>query len=125
MGGGSGLHEGFVGQTPNRGRRGGRQDERRGAGEEAGAEALEQVAQAASDQAAETAVLARLHTDDRGAARGTPEALGKEEEEPVLLARTRDQHDGKVCPQVLGRHLYPAMKDAAVGAGSAPRAAGG
>ena len=42
----------------------------------------------------------------------------------MLLARGCNQHYVAVCPQVLGRHLYTALKDAAIGAGGALRDVG-
>lgn len=67
--------------------------------------------------------LAEPHGPPQGPGR-TPRGLGREEEDLVLLARACDQHHVAVCPGVLGRPLYGALKDAAVGAGGALRAAG-
>lgn len=81
------------------------------------------MVQTVRDQGAEIAALARAHCEEKRAGRGTPRGLGREED-LVLLAWACDQHHIAVCPGALGRPLYGALKDAAVGAGGALRAAG-
>jgi hypothetical protein len=82
------------------------------------------MAQTIAEQAGDVAALAKLQMDDRKSARGTVKALGRDEEELVLFARGCDRHYVAVCPQVLGKHLYTALKDAAIGAGGALREVG-
>ena len=116
---GAGLFNGLLRSTLNSDRRG-------GAGPYDGPpeHIWERMAQTIAEQAGDVAALAKSQIDDRKSARGTVKALGRDEEELVLLARGCDRHYVAVCPQVLGRHLYTALKDAAIGAGGALREVG-
>ena len=85
---------------------------------------MDRFATVIQEQAADIATLARIQLDDRKTPKGSVKGLGREEEDLVLLARACDQHAVAICPQVLGRPLYTALKEAAIGAGGALRAVG-
>ncbi len=52
------------------------------------------MAQTIAEQAGDVAALAKSQMEERKAARGTVKALGRDEEDLVLLARGCNQHYG-------------------------------
>ena len=95
-----------------------------GAGPEGGLDDVSTIAQALRDQGADIAALARAQLEDKRAAKGTVKGLTRDEEDLVFLARGCDKHRVAVCPAVVGRHLFAALKTAAVGAGGKMRELG-
>ena len=117
-GGSARLYDSLLGGTLGGGGR------RSGAEDDATQRALRDVANAVAEQSQDLATLARCQLEEKRVSRGTARGLGREEEELVLLARACDQYTVAVCPGSLGRHLFVALKAAAVGAGGALRHAG-
>ena len=72
-------------------------------------------------QGADIAALARAQLEEKRSARSTLKGLSRDGEDLVFLAHGCDKNRVAVCPGVLGRHLWTALKAAAVGAGGKMR----